>query len=189
MALKAVGPRISHKTERGLVALNLDGDDAVRAAARSLLALTAGEDAVLLVERMVRGARELMIGMKRDPLFGPVVVFGVGGIFTEAHKDITLGVTPLSDRDIEGMLNGIRASVLLDDFRGLLAVPNDVDGAAYERQGYVAALMTQERPNIFTQSVANIEPGKAVFRIKPLPSVQATSLNSELVTLLMPAHL
>ncbi len=106
VALKAVGPRISHKTERGLVALNLDGDDAVRAAARSLLALTAGEDAVLLVERMVQGARELMIGMKRDPLFGPVVVFGVGGIFTEAHKDITLGVTPLSDRDIEGMLDG-----------------------------------------------------------------------------------
>jgi len=101
------------------VALDLSGGDAVRAAAGSLLTLTEGQDAVLLVERMVRGAREFMIGMKRDPLFGPVVVFGVGGIFTEAHKDIALGVTPLDDRDIEGMLTGIRASVLLDDFRGL----------------------------------------------------------------------
>ena len=119
VVVKAIGPRISHKTEHGLVALDLRGDEAVRAAARSLLALTEGQDAVLLVERMVRGAREFMVGMKRDPLFGPVVVFGIGGIFTEAHKDIALGVTPLEDRDIEGMLAGIRASALLDDFRGL----------------------------------------------------------------------
>jgi acyl-CoA synthetase (NDP forming) len=119
VAVKAIGPGISHKTERGLVFLDLRGDEAVRTAVRSLLALTEGQDAQLLVERMVQGAREFMIGMKRDPLFGPVIVFGVGGIFAEAHKDIALGVTPLEDRDIEGMLSGIRASALLDDFRGL----------------------------------------------------------------------
>jgi acyl-CoA synthetase (NDP forming) len=119
VVVKAVGSRITHKTERGLVALDLRGDDAVRAAANSLLAHAEDPDAVLLVERMVRGAREFMIGMKRDPLFGPVVVFGIGGIFTEAHKDIALGVTPLDDRDIEGMLAGIRANALLGDFRGL----------------------------------------------------------------------
>jgi acyl-CoA synthetase (NDP forming) len=119
VAVKAVGASISHKTEHGLVALDLRGDDAVRTAARSLLALTEGQDAQLLVERMVRGAREFMIGMKRDPLFGPVVVFGIGGIFAEAHKDIALGVTPLEDRDIEGMLDAIRARALLHGFRGL----------------------------------------------------------------------
>ena len=119
VAIKAIGSGISHKTERGLVALNLNGDEAVRTAARSLLALIGGQDACLLVERMVRGSREFMIGMKRDPLFGPVIVFGIGGIFTEAHKDIALGVTPLEDRDIEGMLTGIRASALLGGFRGL----------------------------------------------------------------------
>lgn len=122
VVVKAVGSHIGHKTEHGLVALNLRGDEAVRSAARSLLALTEGQDARLLVERMVRGAREFMIGMKRDPLFGPVVIFGVGGIFAEAHKDITFGVTPLEDRDIEGMLAGIRASALLGDFRGLPTV-------------------------------------------------------------------
>jgi acyl-CoA synthetase (NDP forming) len=119
VVIKAIGAHITHKTERGLVALDLRGDEAVRAAARSLLASTEGEDAQLLVERMVRGTREFMIGMKRDPLFGPVIVFGVGGIFAEAHKDIALGVTPLEDRDVEGMLAGIRASALLGDFRGL----------------------------------------------------------------------
>ena len=59
-----------------------------------------------------------MVGMKRDPLFGPVVVGGVGGIFIEAFKDNALGVTPLNGQDIEGMLAGIRASTPLDDYLG-----------------------------------------------------------------------
>ena len=172
VAVKAVGPRISHKTERGLVALDLDGDDAVRAAARSLLALTAGEDAVLLVERMVQGARELMIGMKRDPLFGPVVVFGVGGIFTEAHKDITLGVTPLNDRDIDGMLNGIRASVLLDDFRGL----PPVDRAALAR-----ALRALER-------IAADHPAVTEIDVNPLIVEGATPVAADALVILGPAE-
>ncbi|HEY5169072.1 MAG TPA: acetate--CoA ligase family protein, partial [Thermoleophilia bacterium] len=139
VVVKAVGPSITHKTEHGLVALDLSGDDAVRAAARSLLELTEGQEAVLLVERMVRGAREFMIGMKRDALFGPVVVFGIGGIFTEAHKDIALGVAPLDDRDIEGMLAGIRASALLDDFRGLPAVDRDSLAGAIRALARIAA--------------------------------------------------
>jgi acyl-CoA synthetase (NDP forming) len=139
VVVKAVGPSITHKTEHGLVALDLSGDDAVRAAARSLLRLTEGQEAVLLVERMVRGAREFMIGMKRDALFGPVVVFGVGGIFTEAHKDIALGVTPLDDRDIERMLASIRASALLDDFRGLPAVDRDSLAGAIHALARIAA--------------------------------------------------
>jgi len=119
VVVKAIGAHISHKTEQGLVALNLRGEEAVRTAARSLLALTEGQDAMLLVERMVRGAREFMVGMKRDPSYGPVVIFGIGGVFAEAHRDIAIGVTPLGDRDIEDMLGGIRASALLDEFRGM----------------------------------------------------------------------
>ena len=119
VVIKAIGSNISHKTEHGLVALNVRGDEDVRSAARSLLALADSSDALLLVERMVRGAREFLVGMKRDPLFGPVVVFGVGGVFAEAHDDITLGVAPLEERDIEGMLTGIRAHALLGAFRGM----------------------------------------------------------------------
>jgi acyl-CoA synthetase (NDP forming) len=139
VVVKAIGPRISHKTERGLVALDLGGAKAVRTAARSLLALAEDQDTVLLVERMVHGARELMVGMKRDPLFGPVVVFGIGGVFTEAHKDIALGVTPLDDRDIEGMLSGIRASALLDDFRGLPPVDRAALAGAIRALARIAA--------------------------------------------------
>jgi acyl-CoA synthetase (NDP forming) len=80
-----------------------------------------------------------MIGMKRDALFGPVVVFGIGGIFTEAHKDIALGVAPLDNGDIEGMLAGIRASALLDDFRGLPAVDRDSLASAIRALARIAA--------------------------------------------------
>jgi acyl-CoA synthetase (NDP forming) len=139
VAVKAIGPHISHKTERGLVALDLRDDEAVRSAARSLLALTKSQDAVLLVERMVRGAREFMIGMKRDPLFGPVILFGVGGVFAEAHHDISLGVTPLEDRDIEGMLTGIRASALLDAFRGMPPVDRALLAEAIHALAQVAS--------------------------------------------------
>jgi acyl-CoA synthetase (NDP forming) len=60
-----------------------------------------------------------MIGMKRDPLFGPVLLFGIGGVFAEAHRDIALGVAPLEDRDIEDMIGGLRANALLGEFRGM----------------------------------------------------------------------
>jgi acyl-CoA synthetase (NDP forming) len=170
VVVKAVGPSITHKTERGLVALDLRGDDAVRAAARSLLALTADENGVLLVERMVHGVRELMVGMKRDPLFGPVVVFGVGGIFTEAHKDIALGVTPLNDRDIEGMLAGIRASVLLDDFRGL----RPVDRAALT--GIIRALAR----------IAADHPAIVEIDVNPLIVEDATPVAADALVILDP---
>lgn len=119
VAIKAIGSHIGHKTDSGLVVLNLKGDEPVRSAARDLLERTIGQDVGLLVERMVHGQREFMLGMKRDPLFGPVILFGIGGIFAEAHKDVSFGVTPLGEQDIESMLAGIRASALLGGFRGM----------------------------------------------------------------------
>lgn len=170
VAVKAIGPGISHKTERGLVALDLCGDEAVRTAARSLLALTEGQDAALLVERMVRGAREFMIGMKRDPSFGPVIVFGIGGIFAEAHKDITLGVTALEDRHIVGMLAGIRASALLDDFRGLPPV---------DRASLVAAIRALER-------IAADHPTVTEIDVNPLIVEGATPVAADALVILDP---
>jgi len=171
VALKAVGPDIGHKTDRGLVVLGLHDDDAVRAAARSLLAITDGQDAHLLVERMVRGAREFMLGMKRDPLFGPVILFGIGGIFTEAHKDITFGVSPLEDRDIEDMLAGIRASALLGEFRGMPAV----DLVALER-----AIRALER-------IAADHPAVIEIDVNPLIAEGATPVAADALVILDPA--
>jgi acyl-CoA synthetase (NDP forming) len=170
VAVKATGPDISHKTERGLVALNLCGDEAVRDAARSLLAVTEGQDARLLVERMVRGKREFMIGMKRDPLFGPVIVFGVGGVFAEAHRDIALGVTPLEERDIAGMLSGIRASALLDGFRGLPPV---------DRASLVAAIRALER-------IAYDHPAVSEIDVNPLIVQDGSPVAADALVILDP---
>ncbi len=171
VALKAIGSHIGHKTERGLVALDLRGDEAVRTAARLLLALTEGQGALLLVERMVGGSREFMIGMKRDPLFGPVVMFGIGGIFAEAHKDIALGVTPLEDRDIEGMLTGIRASALLGDFRGLPPV---------DRASLAGAIRALAR-------VATDHPGVTEIDVNPLIVEGSTPVAADALVILDPA--
>lgn len=171
VVLKAIGAHLSHKTEHGLVALNLRGEEAVRTAADSLMALTEGTDALLLVERMVRGAREFMIGMKRDPLFGPVVVFGIGGIFAEAHKDITLGVTPLEDRDIEGMLDGIRASALLAEFRGMPPV---------DRAALVDALRALAR-------IAEDHPAVTEIDVNPLIVEGAVPVAADALVILDPA--
>ena len=171
VVVKAIGPHITHKTEHGLVALDLRGDEAVRTAARSLLALTEGQDAMLLVERMVRGAREFMVGMKRDPSYGPVVIFGIGGIFAEAHRDIALGVTPLEDRDIEGMLAGIRASALLDAFRGMPPV---------DRASLAAAIRALAR-------IAEDHPAVTEIDVNPLIVEGATPVAADALVILDPA--
>ncbi|MHB1017115.1 MAG: acetate--CoA ligase family protein [Coriobacteriia bacterium] len=171
VALKAVGSHIGHKTDRGLVTLNLQGDEAVRSAARSLLALAEGQDTRLLVERMVRGQREFLIGMKRDPLFGPVVIFGIGGIFAEAHKDIAFGVTPLEEQDIEDMVGAIRASALLGEFRGMPPV---------DRVALANAIRALER-------IAAQHPEITEIDVNPLIIEGATPVAADALVILDPA--
>lgn len=171
VVVKAIGSSISHKTELGLVALDLRGDEAVRTAARSLLARTEGQAATLLVERMVRGSREFMVGMKRDPSYGPVVIFGIGGVFAEAHRDIALAVTPLDDRDIEGMLEGIRASALLDAFRGMPPV---------DRASLAVAIRALAR-------IAEDHPAVTEIDVNPLIVEGATPVAADALVILGPA--
>lgn len=124
VALKLCGDGIAHKTERGLVRLGLGDAATVRAAADELLSLARPEDGEvsLLVAEMVRGARELIAGVTRDPQFGACVVLGLGGILTEALGDVVFAVAPLSRRDAEGMIDGLGAQRLLGEFRGEPAV-------------------------------------------------------------------
>ncbi len=81
---------------------------------------------------MLSGKREFMVGMKRDPLFGPSSSSRRRHL-RRGSQDITLGVTPLEDRDIEGMLSGIRASALLGEFRGMPPVDRSALASAIAR--------------------------------------------------------
>ena len=117
---KLCGRTIAHKTERGLVRLNLRDRDALADATDELLdAATADDgDVGVLVGPMVRGNRELIAGVVRDEQFGPCVMLGVGGILAEAVADVVFRVAPLSRADAEDLIDDLATQKLLDEFRG-----------------------------------------------------------------------
>ncbi len=123
VVLKACSDDTIHKTEKGLLAVNLASDKAVVDAFRTLKKRT-GQNygGNFLVQEMVGGNRELMIGMIRDGQFGPSVMFGLGGIFTEILEDVVFRVAPLRKRDTLAMMRGIKGHKILSAFRGMPAV-------------------------------------------------------------------
>lgn len=116
VVLKVVGHALYHKTEVGGVVLNLKGGDDVKTESARLLKIPGCE--ALLVQEMVKGDRELVCGMTRDPQLGPCVMFGLGGIFTEALNDAVFRVAPLALSDALEMVGEIRSAKLLGAFRG-----------------------------------------------------------------------
>jgi succinyl-CoA synthetase beta subunit len=124
VVVKLNGATIAHKTERGLVRLNLGDSAAVHAAGTDLLALARPEDGHvgLLVAPMVKGNRELIAGVADDPQFGPVVMLGIGGIFAEALADVSFRRVPLSRLDADEMIDDLETQALLGEFRGEPAV-------------------------------------------------------------------
>lgn len=122
VVLKVCSSAVSHKTEKGLIALDLrDEADLDRAFGR-LARSAEGLDAAFLVQEMIRGARELVAGMNRDPQFGPCVMFGLGGIFTEILDDVSFRVAPLEEKEALAMVREIRGRKILDAIRGMEAV-------------------------------------------------------------------
>jgi len=133
VALKIDSPDILHKTEAGGIKLGLDGAEAVKAAFDDVVAGAAkhSPDAEVrgaLVQRMAGAGAEVMIGATRDPHFGPVIVFGLGGIFVEALGDVSLRLPPLSRFDARAMIDEIKGKKLLQGFRG--APPANLDALA-----------------------------------------------------------
>ncbi len=113
VALKALG--IAHKSEAGAVRLNLHDEAVVRMAAEALQGLGTG----LYVEKMITGGiAELIVGIKRDPLFGPVMTVGTGGVLVELLKDSATLILPASRDEIEQALRGLKMFPLIDGYRG-----------------------------------------------------------------------
>ena len=118
IVLKGLGSKLTHKTERGLVCLNIAANEEVLTAANKI-SRSAGDDLEgYLVQPMVRGRREFVAGMFYDAQFGPVVMFGLGGIFTEALDDVVFRVAPVSETQAQAMLEELRSTKLLGPFRG-----------------------------------------------------------------------
>jgi acyl-CoA synthetase (NDP forming) len=130
VALKLLSRTLVHKTDVGGVLLDLENERDVRAAFAQMhdrLAADGHADAIegILVQPMVSGGVEVMAGMTVDPVFGPIVAFGLGGILVEVLEDVAFRLTPLSREDAQEMLTSIRGRALLDGFRGSPAVDKD----------------------------------------------------------------
>jgi acetyltransferase len=125
VALKIDALDLPHKSDLGLVRLGLVGDAAIREAADGLLrtARSAGIDARgLLVEPMADPGVELIVGVRRDPSFGPVVLVGVGGLLAEVLDDVAIRLAPVRRDEAAAMLDSLRGRRLLDGVRGRPAV-------------------------------------------------------------------
>jgi acetyltransferase len=131
VVLKAIAPGLIHKTEAGGVKLDLHTPEELMAAARQMTeevtrrlppgAMAEGQMG-FLVQEYVRGGREVIVGMTHDPKFGPLVMFGLGGIYVETLGDVVFRVPPITDREAQEMIRQIRGYRLLEGVRGEPAV-------------------------------------------------------------------
>lgn len=119
VALKTADSNVVHKTEVGGVRLNIGNPDELKEALQGI------KGDCFLVQKMVDTGHEVFIGGKHDPEFGPVILFGMGGIFVEALNDVVIKVAPITEMEAEGMIDGVRGSALLKGFRG--GVKADLD--------------------------------------------------------------
>ncbi|WP_345577652.1 acetate--CoA ligase family protein [Nonomuraea rosea] len=124
LVLKAFGPGLVHKSDAGAVALGLTARE-LPAAARAMTAKVPATIAGFLVEEQADAGVELIVGLVRDPAFGPVLLTGLGGVWAEALRDTALRLCPISEQDARDMLGSLRGAALLDGHRG--GPPVDVD--------------------------------------------------------------
>ncbi len=125
VALKGCSPELMHKTEHGMVKVGLHTKDEVGIAFDELMSKGMKLDGIL-VQEMIDGDRLFVIGLTRDPQFGPCVMFGLGGIFTEVLHDVSFRVAPITMDDAYEMIEEIRTKEILGPFRGSPAVDKDL---------------------------------------------------------------
>jgi 4-hydroxybutyryl-CoA synthetase (ADP-forming) len=128
--MKITSPQIVHKSDAGGVKVNLSSDKEVRDAFKVIVDNAKKYDSkaeikgVLIVE-MVKGGKEMIIGSKLEPGFGPVVMLGMGGIYVEILKDVTFRLAPFTDQEANDMISSIKTKKLLEGVRG--EKPSDVE--------------------------------------------------------------
>ncbi|MCX7816028.1 MAG: acetate--CoA ligase family protein [Syntrophales bacterium] len=118
VVVKGLGATLTHKTERKLVKLNLHTPEEVFLAAKEIAFLAGNELEGFTIQPQIQGKREFVAGAFYDRQFGPVVMFGLGGILTEAIQDVAFRIAPIDEREAFSMIEDIRSKVLLGEFRG-----------------------------------------------------------------------
>ena len=125
LVMKGCAAEIAHKTEKNLVRVDVRSETEAGVAFDEIVAGMNGSGGGVLVQEMISGRRELVIGLTRDPQFGACVMFGLGGIFTEVLKDISFRKAPFDRQDAIEMMNDIKGRKILDAVRGMPAADTD----------------------------------------------------------------
>ena len=127
--MKVVSPDILHKSERGGVIVGIRDEAAAVQAFETIRERAAGADfRGVVIYPLVRGAQEVLVGLSRDPQFGPVLAFGLGGIYTEVLRDVALRIAPVDSAEADAMIRSLRAFPILAGARGQR--PCDLDALA-----------------------------------------------------------
>ena len=126
LVLKGCASEIAHKTEKDLIRVDIRNEKEARGAFEDIMNTLKGTGAAVLVQEMVKGQRELVVGLTRDAQFGPCVMFGLGGIFTEILQDISFRVAPIEKRDALEMMGEIKGHKILEAVRGMEAADLDM---------------------------------------------------------------
>ncbi len=172
VVLKVVSESALHKSDVGGVALNIEGEAAIREAYAAVTAVVDDAQGVLIQE-YVEGGHEVLIGMTEDPNFGPLIVFGLGGVFVELIGDVAFRIHPLTDVDAAEMVSEVKSAQLLDGYRG--GVAGDIP-AVHDALLRVSALIS-DLPEIVEMDLNPVkvaEPGRGLsvvdarIRVRPV---------------------
>ncbi len=172
VAMKVISDDALHKSDVGGVVLDVEGEEAVRAAYRQVTDAVGVAEGVL-VQEMIGGDHEVLVGMTEDPSFGSLLVFGLGGVFVELLGDVTFRINPITDLEAEEMISEVKASRLLAGYRNVPA--GDVD-ATREALLRVSRLVeaVPEMTEMDLNPVKVLAPGEGVvvvdarIRIRPV---------------------
>jgi acetyl coenzyme A synthetase (ADP forming)-like protein len=173
VVLKVIAPSALHKSDVGGVLLDVEGEGAVRAGFDHLMSVV-GDPEGVLVQEMVAGGHEVLIGVTEDPSFGPLLVFGLGGVYVELLKDVAVRIAPITDRDAAEMVGEIKTARLLQGrYRNF--PPGDLD-ALQEALLRVSALVeaVPELVEMDMNPVKVLLPGEGVrvvdarIKVRPL---------------------
>lgn len=122
LVLKIFAPEVAHRTEQNLVQTDIENEEQLQSAFEKIQTRAQEIDSAQIVAQKQAEGIELVFGMKNDETFGPVLMFGLGGIFVEVLKDVSFGITPVSKQEAREMINGIKSVKVLKGFRNKPAV-------------------------------------------------------------------
>jgi acetyl-CoA synthetase (ADP-forming) len=145
LVMKGCSAEIAHKTEKGLIHVDVRSEKEALSAFDEIMSKMSGHDGDVLIYKMIKGRRELVMGLTRDEQFGPCVMFGLGGIFTEILRDVSFRRAPLEKRDALDMMNEIKGKGILDAVRGMDAADKDKLADMLIRVGQIGLEIEQVR--------------------------------------------